>query len=798
MQNKLKLRVSLLLAMTAVLAACGGSGGGSDGGSAPDGGGGKVPAPPPPVVGDPGPSDPPAPPPSGTPAPPIDLGKVAPIMFVTQVPVTGSDMSKITGTFGNHLPKTEAAPRGGDLMIAYPPTTPTGAWALRNLTQEAGYGMKNNMPDTAQCAGNMVAVREPAVNWSATEALVSMVVGCNDSARWQIYRVANIGQGQGKATFTRVGKQPADYNNVSPIYSAHASEHIFFTSDMPRGGPGAEFAHLKALDEYELAPANSGLWDLDPVSGRLTLMDHSPSGDFNPTIDSFGRVVFGKWDHLDRDQQEDDQYHREHLFNYASESKTAQRVKFTAADNLFDSVFPESRTPPPGFGTHVMKVFMPWMVNHDGTGAETLNHFGRHQFNQYSDETRFDSRLQLEKLESAEGANQSIPIRPEGLRFLREDPMNPGLFYGAVTREFGTNGAGAVITLNAAPSVQPKDMKISFVTAPNTYDAGGPALYRSPLPTGDGSLWATMSTETKQTVNGNTKPYNFRLHRLVKSGSHFVPAQGGALTPGLQRTLGGKTYDLWEFDAVEVRARNKPQTLTAMEPITPQSPEGQVFADPAVNVDIANFRKYLKDQNLALIVTRNVTTRAAEDRMQPFNLRVRGSDVVTKSISKPNALVMDVDHLQLFSAQQVRGQDFVSDTRPNTDMYRRAMALPWKSPEINGKSLNPPAAASAPVGSVRVSTVDGSVAALVPANRAMTWQLIDSHNPGSPKDGTDSVVRERVWVAFQPGEVRVCSSCHGGSPDDLAQNGKKLKEVVNPPDALKQLLVYWKNNLQEP
>ena len=55
---------------------------------------------------------------------------------------------------------------------------------------------------------------------------------------------------------------------------------------------------------------------------------------------------------------------------------------------------------------------------------------------------------------------------------------------------------------------------------------------------------------------------------------------------------------------------------------------------------------------------------------------------------------------------------------------------------------------------------DGSQATIVPANRAMTWQLTDAAGA--------SVVRERYWVTFQPGEVRVCGSCHGVNQYDQA------------------------------
>src|SRR5881296_44423 len=80
---------------------------------------------------------------------------------------------------------------------------------------------------------------------------------------------------------------------------------------------------------------------------------------------------------------------------------------------------------------------------------------------------------------------------------------------------------------------------------------------------------------------------------------------------------------------------------------------------------------------------------------------------------------------------------------------------------------------------------DGSVAAFVPARRAMSWQLTDG--AGTP------VVRERYWLTFQPGEVRVCAACHGVNSRD--QMGDAAPQ--NPPEALRALLRTWKS-LQTP
>ena len=63
--------------------------------------------------------------------------------------------------------------------------------------------------------------------------------------------------------------------------------------------------------------------------------------------------------------------------------------------------------------------------------------------------------------------------------------------------------------------------------------------------------------------------------------------------------------------------------------------------------------------------------------------------------------------------------------------------------------------------------------------------LADDRQRGTP------VVRERFWLTFQPGEVRVCASCHGLNNVDQAGGAAP----ANTPDALYQLLQSWKSQL---
>ena len=63
----------------------------------------------------------------------------------------------------------------------------------------------------------------------------------------------------------------------------------------------------------------------------------------------------------------------------------------------------------------------------------------------------------------------------------------------------------------------------------------------------------------------------------------------------------------------------------------------------------------------------------------------------------------------------------------------------------------------------------------------MAWQLTSD-------DGTP-VVRERYWITFQPGEIRLCTSCHGLSSVDHAG----AASPQNTPEALTTLLEHWES-----
>ena len=188
-----------------------------------------------------------------------------PILFVTQFPIA-NDFTTIGSTFGNHSGEISGTGRGGDLYIRYTDGT------LRNLTRESGFG------ETDFQGINSIAVRDPAVHWNANKALFSMVVGAPPAIFgernyfWQMYEITGIGQGQ-TAVITKLANQPVNYNNITPIYGSDDS--IIFTTDMPRTKNRFNYPQK---DEYESAPTNTGLWKLNPDTGSVTLLQHSPSG----------------------------------------------------------------------------------------------------------------------------------------------------------------------------------------------------------------------------------------------------------------------------------------------------------------------------------------------------------------------------------------------------------------------------------------------------------------------------------------------------------------------------------------
>jgi hypothetical protein len=702
------------------------------------------------------------------------------ILFVTQVPIpaevndgtVSNVFVSVVSALGNHLADTAHAGRGGDLWIRYP------SGALTNLTRAAGFGT-----NTVQ-HGIGIGVRDPFMHWSGKKAVFSMVVGAptgpgdTNQYAWQLYEITNFVTQGSTPSITKVPNQPTNYNNVMPCYGT--DDRILFACDRPRDGS----AHLyPQLDEYNNVPSNTGLWSLDPATGDLFQLDHCPSGDFNPFVDSFGRVIFTRWDHLVQDRNAtDDRMNRatNGTFNYFDETTTRYDIAYRPNES-----FPEPRT----YDTELLALykeqgnalnsFFPWMANEDGTGLEILNHVGRHELlggfrgSSFTNDSNLIQQFSL--------ANRIIP----GTNFLnnflhiREDPLHPGSYFGIDSPDFGTHSSGQILKLFGPPGTNGEQMTINNITPVAMKGPTGLGLYRNPLPMANGTLVAAYASGTAAADSNlgsaafPKSAYSYRLVTLTNTGSglwtneaFLTPAFTNVVSYWSGNTLVTHTNGLWALAPVEVASNRIPARASA----SVAAIEAQVFAEEGVDLPV--MQSWLRANNLALLVSRNVTARDRADREQPFNLRVPvpNGAVTTNNSGK----VYDIAYIQFLQADQLRGLTY-GTTNPVPG--RRVLATPMH--DFAATNFNVPVT-NGLVGATQLGP-DGSQATFVPARRAMSHQTVDPSG--------NHVVRERYWITYQPGEIRTCAVCHGLNVADQA--GRPLP--ANPPAALRDLLRHWKS-----
>ncbi len=703
------------------------------------------------------------------------MAQANPILFVTQVPIpneindnaVSNVFNSVVSAQGNHLADTAHAGRGGDLWIRYL------NGAVSNLTRAAGYGASGSQN------GIGIAVRDPAIHWNGTKAIFSMVVGAptgptdTNEFYWQLYEITNFVVQGSVPVITKVANQPTNYNNVMPCYGTDG--RIIFACDRPRNGDRSLYPQL---DEYNNFPCNTGLWSLDTNTGDLFLLDHSPSGSFTPTIDSFGRVIFTRWDHLVQDRNAtDDRMGRatNGTFNYFSESSN-----FYSLTNRPIEVFPEPRTYDTnlqaqlGVSGNAINLFFPWMMNEDGTSLETLNHVGRHELSQNFRGSSFtnDSNLVQFYILTA-GARYNSNYLGNFME-IRENPLSPGNYIGVDAIDFGGHAAGQIVSLFGPPGTNAEQMTLSYLTPKSTALPGASGIYRNPLPMTDGNLITAWSSGTTLATNVGTPAFpksvhNFRLVKMLPSNNGLW-TNAAFLTPGLTNAVtywSGNiqvtyTNALWEIEPVEVAARAVPTKLAA----SVSSLEAQVFNEEGVSV--AAMQAWLRSNDLALVISRNVTARDRADKEQPYNLRVPGG---VQTLGTNVGKVYDIAYLQFWQADQLRGLTF-GTTNPVPG--RRVLATPMHDPKaLAYNPVNTNGILASQLG------LDGSQATFVPARRAMTHQTIDTNS--------NHVVRERYWITYQPGEIRTCAVCHGLNVADQASQTL----ATNKPAALRQLLRNW-------
>lgn len=718
-----------------------------------------------------------------------------PILFVTQPQLPREANSNVAGTvvscvslFGNHLADTAHAGRGGDLMLC---TTNLG---FVNLTRNANFG-KTGAQD-----GTGIAVRDPAVHWNGKRALFSMVVGAPTNAAdttpfyWQIYEITNLDLVIANTNLTpgirRVPNQPSNFNNVNPCYAT--DDRIIFMTDKPIAAAAQIFPQL---EEYKGQPSVSGTWILNSTNGDLKLLNHTPSGAFNPIVDSFGRIIETRWDHLVQDSNgTDDRLQR--ATNGAVNFLTESLAAIFQATNIVET-FPEPRNfDGPGLAIsqtrgNTFNFFLPWMLPEAGGAEELINHVGRHEwfgaiFGTFTNDNNLVSFSNLTSRAQAGVISANTNFVGTSTFQIAEDPLNPGTYFAVDAPDFGqaggTHTSGAIISFTGGPNMNPNNMVINRITTgslPPTH----PFLYRNPLPMSDGKLLAVAtpaSTIFDSNLGTDSAPlsgYQFRLQLLTNSGPGALYFTNEFVTKGFTNVawyyvgsqIVTQKFALWELSPVEVRARTNPG---ASNPGI-ASIEAATFA--AENVDLATFQADLAQRNLALVVSRNVTARDGNDKQQPYNLRIPGG---TNSIAN-GGKVYDITHLQFLQADFLRGYTNGAGGNGVMQPGRRVLATPMHdSTAFNYSSTRP----TPPPGGTQLMP-DGSQATIVPANRAVTWQLTGTNS-------NDSVVKERYWITFRPGEVRTCANCHGiNAADQLGRSSP-----TNTSQALQQLLRLWRTN----
>lgn len=707
----------------------------------------------------------------------------APILFATVTPSSDSTFGHMVSLVASHQAGIAVAPRGGDLYVRY------DDGSLRNLTAEAGYG-------------DDIVVREISVHWSGQKALFAMAVGGTGAnptpVFFQIYEVSGFHQGQ-TVQITKLN-QPGASNNIQPCYASN--DDIIFVSDLP---PTLNPLHYPPLDEYESTPTVAGMWKMKPDGTGLTLLDNNPSGDFTPFVDSYGRIVFTRWDHLKRDQQWD-LWVDEQLYAAANPGFTPSRSKPLTYDSETDTTpddpaygqeyFPENgRLHPdvagssnpgkvphpywdqdfvPGTEKQDFNFFTPWMIMQDGTEGELLNHLGRHEMFNYVERARVD----LPHFHTGK------PYTFTNCHQMREDPSLPGRYYGMDGAEFGYHGAGRIFRFDAQPNVNADDIPptIKAITPNESSRWAGNVqndLYRDLMIRADGTMWvsaAGTAAAANRTVNNPSSGdyvlssnYQFVIRQLQPNGKGYHEATGPELIPGgitatvsyvsntfwPPRTV---TYTgrMWELYAVEAVARTAPSPFHVPLPSIEENMLNAQLGGPS---GVEALREWMRDNDLALVVARDVTVRA--DKQQAYNLKVSWSNHVNAGVGETPE---EVGYLQFLNGQYVRSMQ----GRPGRRQLARFIE------NLPGPAQSP----AAPVASVRIGD-DGSAAAFVPAGRATTWQLTDAS--GNP------VVRERYWLTFQAGEIRACTNCHGVNKTDVFNK----PAPTNEPQALTAILNWW-------
>ncbi len=467
----------------------------------------------------------------------------------------------------------------------------------------------------------------------------------------------------------------------------------------------------------------------------------------------------------------------------------ASNAAWTAG--VFTESFPE---PLASSGTEMglkFDLFMPWTINPDGTELLTLNHVGRHEISPGFVRSRQDSNL-TDAIPHM-GTALPAPTRAGALMQLSEHSTLRGRYYGVDAVTNGLSAGRIVSIISGAPMVNAASLQLravftrglardpavlssgkliaSYATTVLPIDlANAPYASSGSIPVGPPAVdpALTLPPGSNFQIRVSVQPAAATLSPIVTGGSVMVNEETRNITnhtsSGLTQTFIGP---LWQLQPVEVRPTTRPPLLVSKM----EAPEREMFISAGVSP--LALKSWMRTNDLAMMTVRNVTQRDGADHQQPTNLSVENG---VSGVMADGGPAYSVKALQVFQGEYLRGY---TSAGGSVGTGRRIKATAMRS-----RPGMPPTPVGLPESSAAVAA-DGSVAALVPAGRATSWQLVQ-HN-GTP------VVRERYWLSFQAGEIRSCTSCHAVNTRD--QLGRTA--AANAPAALRSLLETVKQSAPE-
>ena len=379
-----------------------------------------------------------------------------------------------------------------DAGAAATSTSSTPTARCKNLTQLAGYGVAAGFQ-----GATAIAVREPAVHWNGTKAIFSMVIG----APTQQYQVGHL------LLAALRGHRP----RRRP--TAGRSPRCRISRGRQQRQPGST---LPTADPLHLRPparrrARTSIPSSTSTRRRrrsrvcgasiprpvpCELLDHAPSGDFKPTVDSFGRVIFTRWDHLQRDQQADaDALRHRAAIRDLRHLQLVERGAGARCRSATATRCSPSRAPcaPTCCCRTRRGTVQPLLPLDDEPGRQRARDAQPHRPPR--------ARRATSTARSTTTEPRRVHLRRQRLRPLQRaladqsaaDPREPhraGRYYGIDAPEFYTHAAGQVLSLPGEPSRHPDDMPITEVTHASTASFTEPnevpdpchsGLYRKPL-----------------------------------------------------------------------------------------------------------------------------------------------------------------------------------------------------------------------------------------------------------------------------------------------------------------------------